>query len=239
MGSYYAVEARIRYYGQLPKNLERRQENGYDAAGKAVLIDTVVGGAAFSTEGVINEVDGNPTVVSDVRPIPSDSPIDLRRRREPVHEMLANLMLDSGSLYAFTKQWGFLEGEVDANTGTFRTRACHVMPLQKLLQEAWRGDRQTIENIAKDVTARIDVSPSGAEIAVLDLWSLIRILFLRDHGTGRTKVCANPDCSSPYFLQQRRGQKYCTHKCAVLMNVRRFREREAKAKSQSKKGAKR
>lgn len=41
----------------------------------------------------------------------------------------------------------------------------------------------------------------------------------------KIKICENPDCPSPQFAQQRRGQKYCTHKCAVLMNVRRFRAR--------------
>ena len=90
--------------------------------------------------------------------------------------------------------------------------------------------------MAKDVVVRVDMTRKGEgiDIAVVDLWNLTRLLFLRDYSAGRTRVCSNPDCSSPYFLQQRRGQKYCTHKCAVLMNVRRFREREAKVKSQSK-----
>lgn len=44
------------------------------------------------------------------------------------------------------------------------------------------------------------------------LWSLIR-------------MCENPDCPTPYFLEARKGQKYCSHKCAVLINVRRFRAR--------------
>ena len=94
--------------------------------------------------------------------------------------------------------------------------------------------------MAKDITARIDVSPTaGVEIAVLELWNLVRFLFLRDYAAGKTRVCANKDCSSPHFLERREGQKYCTHKCAVLMNVRRFRERESKAKSQSKRRAER
>ena len=127
----------------------------------------------------------------------------------------------------------------DMGDGRVVMRQDHVEPFQRLLQRAWRGERKAISEMAQDVKARVDVGTKSIDIAVVDLWSLVRLSFLRDHGADRTKVCANPDCSSPYFLQQRKGQQYCTHKCAVLINVRHFRERAAAAKSQTKKkGAK-
>jgi hypothetical protein len=88
--------------------------------------------------------------------------------------------------------------------------------------------------IAEDVTAHIDVNPRGVEIAVHDLWDLARLLFLRDFAAGRTKVCANEDCGSRYFLEQRKGQKFCSHNCAVLINVRRFRSRQVKAQEKKR-----
>ena len=234
MDSYYAITGPIRYYGQLPRSVKREWEIAYDAAGRRVRREFVVGEMDFQEEGFsLVEMDGAPYGFSaDVIATPSEEPMDLSRRREPVHEVLANLMLDAGSLYAFTKRWGFLEGYVDAKKGRFRTRAEHIQPRQDLLRKGWRSEGGAIQEMAEDIKARVDVKPTGVEIAVLDLWNLIRLLFLRDHSAGRTKVCANKDCLSPYFLEQRKGQKFCSHKCAVLLNVRRFRERAAEHESQ-------
>jgi hypothetical protein len=220
MESYYDTDAHIRYYGQVP-----------DAVGKT-------GDAVWGT-GIETTVFGDNILSADWRSFletATEQPFDLSRRKEPAHEALANMTLDVDSLYVFTKAWGFLDADVDKD-GRLVTRSEHVGPFRDLLQRAWKGEAKAIEEMAKNVKARVDVSTKGVDIALVDLWSLVRLLFLRDHKAGDTRVCANPDCSSPYFLQQREGQKYCTHKCAVLMNVRRFREREAKAKSQSKRRA--
>src|SRR5262249_52907581 len=101
----------------------------------------------------------------------------------------------------------------------------HFLALQRELQDAWRGDREALEEMTTGLAAELELEadPKGLELRVRDLWTLIRLLFLRDHTRGKAKVCANPDCSTPCFIQVRRGQKYCSHSCAVLINVRRFR----------------
>jgi len=215
MNSYYDIRARVRYYGQLPRNVRRKWESGHDPAGRSVKYEVVLGEMDFASDGFM----------SDAIPIPADKPVDLSQRRESVHEDLANLVLDAGSLYRFTKSWGFLNGQVEHNNRAFRTRPEDIAIYQSLLRRAWKGERRAIDDIARKVVARINVNPTGVEIAVDDPWNFASLLFLLDHAVGITKVCTNPDCSSPYFLQQRRGQKFCTHKCAVLINVRRFRER--------------
>ncbi len=138
------------------------------------------------------------------------------------------MALDSGSLYAFTKQWGFLAGDVDVASGSFRTRPHHIQKYQDLLRRGWRGEGNPIKDMAKDIVARIEVGRTGIEIGVVDLWSLVRLLFVRDYVAGETRICARDDCPTPYFLLKRRGQKYCTHDCAVVVNVRRFRARTSK-----------
>ena len=222
MESYYTTITQIRYYGQMPK-----------AAGKT---DDGVWGT-----GIDSKLWGEKLFTSAwelLLKTATEQPFDLSRKREPVHEALANMTLDVDSLYVFAKAWGFLDVD-DMGDGRVVMRQDHVEPFQGLLQRAWGGERNAISEMARDVKARVDVHTKGVDIAVVDLWSLVRLSFLRDHRAERTRVCANPDCSSPYFLQQRKGQQYCTHKCAVLMNVRRFRERAAKAESQpKKKGAK-
>jgi len=215
MDNYYELAAYIRYYGQMPTML-----------GKA-------DGAVWGT-GVKSVLWGKNVLTVDwltLLETATDQPFDLSRKKEPAHVTLANLTLDLDSLHFFTKTWGFLDADVE-NSGRLLTRPEHVEPFQALLQRAWKGNSTALREMNKDLKARVDVGPKGISVAIVDLWNLVRLLFLRDHVAGTTKVCSNPDCSSPYFVQQRRGQKYCTHKCAVLMNVRRFREREAKTNSQ-------
>jgi hypothetical protein len=231
MESYYTLKAPIRYYGQLPKTLEKLCESAYDAAGTKVRREIVVGEMDFTSDevGSVVEIDGEPRGFSfAATATPSDEPLDLSHRKEPAHEALANLVLDSGSLYTFTKRWGFLAGKVDQASGRFRTQPEDISAYQELLRKAWSGESAAIKTLAKDIEARLDVGPTGVDVAVLELWNLTRLLFLRDHAARKTKVCQNPDCLSPYFLQRRKGQKFCSHKCAVLMNVRRFRRRRGK-----------
>jgi hypothetical protein len=213
MMSYYATVARIRYYGQIPGKVEKSKD-----AVCAAVKSTVFGANVLGTDRRAS------------LDTAASKPVDLSHKKETAHEAFANMALDVDSLYVFTKKWGFLEADVD-DQGRSVTRIEHVKPLQNLLHRAWTGDRDALEKLAKNLEARVDVTATGIDIAVVNLESLVRLLFLRDHHAGRIKVCANPDCHSPFFLQQRRGQKYCTHKCAVLMNVRRFREREAKSQS--------
>lgn len=125
-----------------------------------------------------------------------------------------------------------------------------VQRKQTLLRRAWTKDRAAFKTLwlggsmadvvdASDPTSKIKVetivTPAGIDLVAGDMWSFTRIAFLRDFVLGRVQVCLNPDCRAPYFLTSRKGQKYCTHQCAVLMNVRRFREREKRtAQSNSK-----
>jgi hypothetical protein len=215
--SYYAATGQIRYYGQIPTAVRKSGDEVRARSG---------GGYIFGED--VHRFWDNALESA------SSQPIDLSRKREPAHEALANLSPDIDSLYAFTKRWGLLAFDVDIRTGEDVTRIKQIAPMQTLLKQAWSGDSGAIKAIAKDVTARLDVSAKGIDIAVVDLWSLVRLLFLRDYWEGKTKVCANPDCASRYFLEQRKGQQYCSHKCAVLMNVRRFRQRQIARKQTTK-----
>jgi len=211
--SYYATTARIRYYGQMPTSVGKSTDGVWGTG----IQSPVFGEDAFIDWRVLLETASN-------------QPFNLSSRGERAHESLANMALDLESLYVFTKRWGFLAGGND-DQGRLLARVSDVQPFQAVLQAAWRGDSKALAELSRDVKARVDVGAKGIDIAVVDLRNLICLMFLRDYHAGKTKVCGKPDCHSPYFLQQRRGQKYCTHKCAVLMNVRRFRERQARQKS--------
>jgi hypothetical protein len=108
-----------------------------------------------------------------------------------------------------------------------------------LLRNAWDGEAFALEVIAgksRDInllpavnapfkTSLVIAESGGIEIFVEDLWTYARIAFLRDYALGKTQRCNNPECNrSPYFLQNKKGQQFCEHACAVLASVQRFRK---------------
>ena len=86
--------------------------------------------------------------------------------------------------------------------------------------------------------ARFDtkISAQGMTIHAKDVWSFMRLAFMCDYTTGKTKVCANPDCKTPFFLQSRKGQLLCSHYCASGTNVRRWRFKQKQRKTSHKSG---
>jgi len=74
------------------------------------------------------------------------------------------------------------------------------------------------------------------EIVVKDLGKLIGMMFAQDLWEGRLRKCENPECREvPYFQAVRKGQKFCSHRCAVLINVRHYRERQPRKENRDAK----
>lgn len=135
----------------------------------------------------------------------------------------------------------------------FKPDRNRALALQKLLQAAWRGDRSVIVMMESDlnrkglrpsfgITGKLGglKEPSNAlTLWADDIWTLLRVAFLMDYKQGRAKICANPDGPTPYFVENRKGQEFCEHKYAVLINVRRFREREEQARKRTTKKGRR
>jgi len=78
------------------------------------------------------------------------------------------------------------------------------------------------------VNAAFVMKPQGMETVVRNLWSFIRLCFLRDYYRGLTAICKRPRCPTPYFLQYGRRRMYCSHKCAMADSSRAYRERVRK-----------
>lgn len=116
------------------------------------------------------------------------------------HEDLANFGDD-----AFTKHWGRLcvSNPVFDSPGIWQDK----------LREAWRGDLAAIEEIRKWVNAYMTTSltfvKGRIEMAPKDFLGTIFLLFLRDRAAGKTAICENPDCVSPYFIKAKKTQKLC------------------------------
>jgi len=168
--------------------------------------------------------------------------VDPRRWKEPPHERLANVLrneeglCDPHGIEAFLRRYGPLVGRTGLTASDFIEDWSKFTFYQEILRKAWEKDPESL----KDVEAQLEIldgtktkMESGRFVVeTINLWTYLCFFFMRDFSAGKAKVCESPDCSTPYFIEQRRGQKYCSHVCAVRENVRRFRQTERKAKQQ-------
>lgn len=207
---YYETQARIRYYGEIPDSVWIEKDTGN---------------------------------MERLYASPETHTADPAKWKEPPHFALANLLsdretglLDLKAAEKFTRTYGVLA----EYPGGKQRMIDHVkiQGLQELIQRAWRGEPGELDEIAMDNIApetEFSATREGIEIRVSDLWTLIRILFLRDYAAGRARICAISNCPrTPYFLHARKGQRFCSHPCAVLENVRRFREAQRKDQKKSR-----
>jgi hypothetical protein len=212
---YYEQPARIRYYGEIPSKVWIET----DSRNVDRLYASTQSTAAYP-----------------------------KKWKEPPHVFLANLLSDEAgwpdlkALGKFTRIYGILSGY--QHNDRYTIDIGKIWSMQTLLRQAWRGELQGLDGIEMDGLAHeteISFTRNGAELRASDLWTMIRMLFLRDYAAGRAQICAIQNCPrTPYFLQARSGQQFCSHPCAVLSNVRRFRKLqgiERKSHSEKPKGS--
>jgi hypothetical protein len=209
VNSYYDLTVRLRYYGRLPKST---RHDGYYVFGEL--------GSEMA---------------------------DVTRWKETPHEYLANVrriaesnLCDPKAVEMFVNRYGLLDARLDrwspSSSSKFEEGCVTFSSCQETLCKAWRRNVEALSEVAAQVEHALDVTASmnagTIELTTENLWCFICVLFMRDFQAGKAKICASPDCVHPYFLEQRKGQKYCLHLCAVRENVRRFRATEAQTKQQ-------
>ena len=143
------------------------------------------------------------------------------------HVVLANLQIDPqdlGPLVKFTREYGHLIGREGGDV--YRVSLGEVVDFQNWVRRAWQGDAHFLQKDLEIAEVRFSIGPKQNEVSIGTLRTLIAAFTLQHCSAGKLGVCANPECPAPFFLKVRRGQNFCTHRCAVLINVRRFRERE-------------
>lgn len=149
-----------------------------------------------------------------------------RRRRDAAGNLLTEL-IDLKAMEKFVKKYGsFTLTDTDEPTDHFDVDAADVTDAQDTLRKAWAGDRGMIGAIEAQVKYALDASLSvkaeGVELTTNNLWNLICVLFLLDNATGKTGVCANPECPARYFLRKRKDQKFCERGQCTVYAQRRY-----------------
>jgi len=154
---------------------------------------------------------------------------DVSRWKRPPHEVFANLptrdfntgqvtvkpvsgVVKAKVVEAFVKKYGLVSGSIGVGE-SFTEDVVYFADAQDILRRAWMGDIEAIREIEQQVADVLEavaaVKPQGIELVTENLWSFICVLFLLDHAAGKTGVCGNPDCFTPYFIHKRTDQKYC------------------------------
>jgi hypothetical protein len=169
---------------------------------------------------------------------PIKGPFDFSRWKEPPHVALVNLRTDPAAALRFTRTYGVLSLHYKEEATSLSVG--DVFRFRDYLQGAWQDDAVFLKmlNDPNPTKATLWTRRSGMEIVINDLWTLIRVMFSRDCWDGRARKCASPDCPAPFFLAVRKGQKFCSQRCAVLVNVRRFRESQGKGETRARRIAK-
>lgn len=132
-------------------------------------------------------------------------PIPVQRggpKKMEMHEQFANLPDQPEAFQLFIKRWGALMGP---------ERLPHELELEvrNKLRAAWRGQENLFSKPERAMPTSLTVEKDLLKIQPHDLADTLRLLFLRDHWAGKTAICANADCLTPYFIKRRRNQKYC------------------------------
>ncbi len=138
-------------------------------------------------------------------------PTPLHARQAP-HEAFANLRDDDAAIEQFTRTWGQISNLplIEAAKLDWRDK----------MRLAWRGDAKALKELQwwanQYIRTDLTVSDSRIEMKADQLLGTIYLLFLCDYLKGRTGICANPDCTQPYFIKKRPTRKFCEDpKCSA------------------------
>jgi hypothetical protein len=121
-----------------------------------------------------------------------------------LHEEFANLRDEPEAFQFFTKRWGPLH-----RSGWEEVGHKAKLAVRNNLRAAWRGEENGFSKPRSPLPALLRLEKNHFEIQTHDLLGTVVTLFLRDHWAGKTAICANPDCLTPYFVKKRKTQKYC------------------------------
>lgn len=129
------------------------------------------------------------------------------------HEAFANVREKPESLAAFNKRFARPKrpawGELLTDTPR---RQREVLSILHDFRRAWRGEEDAVrwvQHFLDQANFSFTVQRGQVTMEPKSLLYTICLLFLRDYTAGKTAICANPNCHSPYFIQKRRTQKYC------------------------------
>jgi hypothetical protein len=143
------------------------------------------------------------------------------------------------AIEAFVSRNGILTNNTfyDGDVLKFDEPLVEFERFHKTVRDAWRGENTALQQLQQRIgpitlaqrTFWCDVENGIMITRISRMDELVCLFVLRDYASGLTGVCANADCPTPHFVRERADQQFCSHKCAVRISVRKFRERKRAA----------
>jgi hypothetical protein len=146
---------------------------------------------------------------------------------EMPHEALANLRNEPEAVAAFEKRWNLIVRPKYSDRHS-PDLARQRFAYRDTLRAAWRGDGKALTMVQADAykafakLGLMRISHKQIGIGFRDMWAVAYLLFLQDHAAGKTGVCGNPGCLSPYFIKKRTTQKFCDQGPCVMYAQRQY-----------------
>lgn len=172
--------------------------------------------------------------------IPTTLRLDKQQARpwpEWPHIALANIPANNAAAWkAFKETYGCQQWDAEDAAGWRCVLQAEWERVAKETSQTGQGVRGDLTYTPDTLDLRFAITPQGEiEMVAASLRDFIIAAFWRDAALGRVKICPSPECPNRYFLESKRGQIYCSHRCAVRENVRRFRlEHEKKQRTRKK-----
>jgi len=175
-------------------------------------------------------------------------PVNKNEWPDPPHVAIANLGYVTGQVNRFASESemrGFiLRYGIPEDLNSYPSATNDVMPFEMRVS-IFRWHQQQIRLAWEKRDVRLFTDPGnfteflgfeylavnwvahrdGLILQPADCFTFAGLLLARDLAEERALICKNPNCPAPYFVANRLGAKYCSHRCAVSVNVRNFRNR--------------
>lgn len=135
----------------------------------------------------------------------------------------------------FLKRWGGLLGDVSASVFSYQEELRHAWDAPNSRDRSWylfmirhsyafEMRRQAMAHTDAELTAPMTpekiLALKQMMAAPPEISPLEAALYYLQEGIGdRAKHCANVGCRDPYFIAEKRWQKYCSPRCAAPSNV--------------------
>jgi hypothetical protein len=96
-----------------------------------------------------------------------------------------------------------------------------TLRMRDILRRIWRGDPSANEYLkALLYGSRVEFDWKRGEITYEPRNEFERALYALFRNSSHAKICANAECTAPYFIARRTTQRYCSPDCAEVFQQR-------------------
>jgi hypothetical protein len=120
-------------------------------------------------------------------------------------------VIDAAAVERFVRRFRNFLPQPGSGRGLVENLQDALRDWQANLHGAWRQPLTLGREVALLRVISAHLTPPEAQ-AITDAYTMVLLHAL--HVADRMRICQNHECGAPYFLAERRSQKYCSEPCA-------------------------